>query len=90
MSNVHKPLLSLLLCLGARTFGLLHQLEEWSLVSFAILDIEDEESIEHVLMFADNAIQYGENLGKFEDHDIIPILSQNQTRRLWTAKKIRT
>lgn len=42
--------------------ALMDLLEEWSLVSFTVLDINDDESVEKTLLLADNAIQYGENL----------------------------
>lgn len=41
--------------------ALVSLLEDWSLVSFAVLDINDEESIAHVLLTTDHAIQCGED-----------------------------
>ena len=38
------------------------QIDDYSLVSFLPLDISEEESIETLLMYIDNAIQYGEDL----------------------------
>lgn len=53
-------------------YALVELLEEYSLVSFAVLDIDDESTIEQVLVLADHAIQYGENLepeAKFDMND---------------------
>lgn len=37
-------------------------LDDWQMVSFVPLNINDEESMDHVLATADHAIQYGEDL----------------------------
>lgn len=37
-------------------------LEDFSLVSFVPINVDDEDSIQHLLMQVDNAIQYGEDL----------------------------
>lgn len=50
-------------------------LDEYSLVSFVMLNREDEDSIELVLAHVNNCIQYGENLeptGKFDGADAEP------------------
>eukprot|EP01055_Gregarina_sp_Pseudo9_P002249 Gregarina_sp_Pseudo_9__2248@NODE_2582_length_945_cov_8_200883_g2367_i0_p1_GENE_NODE_2582_length_945_cov_8_200883_g2367_i0NODE_2582_length_945_cov_8_200883_g2367_i0_p1_ORF_typecomplete_len272_score33_09ATP_bind_1/PF03029_17/9_6e86PduVEutP/PF10662_9/0_31PduVEutP/PF10662_9/0_1GTP_EFTU/PF00009_27/0_00012SRPRB/PF09439_10/0_00025AAA_33/PF13671_6/0_00034AAA/PF00004_29/0_0017AAA_16/PF13191_6/0_015AAA_16/PF13191_6/86Zeta_toxin/PF06414_12/0_0012AAA_5/PF07728_14/0_0012AAA_22/PF13401_6/0_093AAA_22/PF13401_6 len=49
---------------------LIQVLEEFSLVSFCVLDIDDEESIDDVLRLADMAIQYGENLEPDDKFDM--------------------
>ena len=38
------------------------QIDDYSLVKFMPLDITDEQSINDVLVFVDNSIQYGEDL----------------------------
>ena len=37
-------------------------LDDYSMVSFLPLNITDEESLDHVLMHVDHAVQYGEDL----------------------------
>lgn len=44
-------------------------LEDYSLVKFVPLDVEDEESVSNLLLLIDNAIQYGEDV---EVHDRYP------------------
>mmetsp|Transcript_23027 Transcript_23027/g.48033 ORF Transcript_23027/g.48033 Transcript_23027/m.48033 type:complete len:303 (-) Transcript_23027:28-936(-) len=44
------------------TDALCQLLEDYSMVSFIPLNIQDEDSIQHVLATADHAIQYGEDL----------------------------
>eukprot|EP01053_Blabericola_migrator_P010873 Blabericola_migrator_1__10872@NODE_626_length_7188_cov_20_892290_g457_i0_p2_GENE_NODE_626_length_7188_cov_20_892290_g457_i0NODE_626_length_7188_cov_20_892290_g457_i0_p2_ORF_typecomplete_len272_score67_19ATP_bind_1/PF03029_17/5_5e85GTP_EFTU/PF00009_27/0_001AAA_33/PF13671_6/0_00097Zeta_toxin/PF06414_12/0_0018Zeta_toxin/PF06414_12/3_1e03AAA/PF00004_29/0_0038PduVEutP/PF10662_9/0_22PduVEutP/PF10662_9/22NACHT/PF05729_12/0_0041NACHT/PF05729_12/1_9e03AAA_5/PF07728_14/0_0026AAA_16/PF13191_6/0_019AAA_16/P len=50
--------------------SLIQVLEEYSLVSFCVLDIDDEESIDQVLMLIDHTIQYGENLEPNDKFDM--------------------
>ncbi|EZG89688.1 ATP-binding protein [Gregarina niphandrodes] len=42
--------------------GLISVIDSYSLVSYCCMNIEDEESIDHVLLCADMAIGYGDNL----------------------------
>jgi hypothetical protein len=37
-------------------------LDDYSMVSFVPLNIQDEESLDHVLSYVDHTIQYGEDL----------------------------
>ena len=43
--------------------------DDYMLVSFVLLDISDEESIEEVLIRTDHAIQYGEDIEPKEPRD---------------------
>ncbi len=47
----------------ARTHTHTHtQIDDYSLVQFQPLDVIDEDSITNLLLYIDNAIQYGEDL----------------------------
>lgn len=43
--------------------------DDYMIVSFAMLDVSDEDSIEEVLMRTDHAVQYGEDLEPKEPRD---------------------
>lgn len=56
------------------TYAIAQLLDDWQMVSFAPLNINSEDSLEHVYMLVSHAIQYGEDLEVkgAENYDDIP------------------
>jgi len=47
---------------GDLTASICQLLDDWQMVSFVPLNVDDEDSVQHVLATADHAVQYGEDL----------------------------